>query len=57
MQHWGRSLAEQGRFDAAQVCFSEALNIRAELNDPRQDSSRRALEALAELRGQSVLKL
>ena len=53
LQHWGRSLAEQGRLDEAEACFSEALSIRAELNDPRQDSSRRALEALAQLRGPS----
>ena len=53
LQHWGRSLVEQGEFDQAQVCFTEALNIRVELNDPRQASSRRALEALALLRGPS----
>ena len=53
LQHWGRSLAEQGRLDEAEACFSEALSIREELNDPRQESSRRALEALARLRGQS----
>ena len=53
LQHWGRSLVEQGAFDQAQVCFTEALNIRVELNDPRQASSRRALEALALLRSPS----
>lgn len=51
LQHWGRSLVAQGEFDQAQACFAEALNIRVELNDPRQASSRRALEALALLRG------
>ena len=53
LQHWGRSLVEQGEFDQAQACFLEALKIRVELNDPRQVSSRRALEALALLRGPS----
>lgn len=53
LQHWGRSLVEQGEFDQAQACFTEALNIRVERNDPRQASSRRALEALALLRGPS----
>jgi tetratricopeptide (TPR) repeat protein len=53
LQHWGRSLAEQGQLDEAEACFSEALSIRTELNDPRQESSRRALDALVQLRGQS----
>ena len=53
LQHWGRNLAEQGRLDEAEVCFSEALSIRVKLDDPCQESSRRAMEALARLRGQS----
>ncbi|WP_325649312.1 hypothetical protein [Ideonella sp.] len=50
LQHWGRGLVEQQRFDEAQACFMEALDLRIQLNDPRQASTRRALEALAELR-------
>jgi len=50
LQHRGRSLVEQQRFDEAQACFTEALDLRVQLNDPRQASTRRALEALAELR-------
>lgn len=53
LQHWGRSLVEQGELDQARACFTEALNIRVELEDPRQASSRHALEALALLRGAS----
>ena len=53
LQHWGRSLVEQGAFDQAQACFTEALNIRIERNDPRQVSSQHALDALARLRGPS----
>ena len=52
LQHWGRSLVEQGCFDQAEQCFAEALDIRVRLNEPRQESSRRALEALAHLRSQ-----
>ncbi len=50
LQHWGRSLVEQGELDQAQALFTEALDIRVELNDPRQASSRQAIEALALLR-------
>jgi tetratricopeptide (TPR) repeat protein len=50
LQHWGRSLVEQDRLDEAEACFSEALDIRVELNDPRQESTRRALAALAQIR-------
>ena len=52
LHHWGRSLAEQERFDEAQVRISEALALRVQLNEPRQESSRRALEVLAQLRRQ-----
>jgi len=48
--HWGRSLAEQQRFPEAEARISEALAIRIELNEPRQESSRQALVALAALR-------
>jgi tetratricopeptide (TPR) repeat protein len=50
LQHWGRSLVEQGRWDEAQANFSAALKIRQHLNDPRQASTQRALEGLARLR-------
>ena len=50
LHHWGRSLAEQQRFAEAESRISEALAIRIELNEPRQESSRNALVALASLR-------
>lgn len=50
LHHWGRSLAEQRRFAEAETKLSEALALRARLGDPKQESSRRALEVLAELR-------
>jgi tetratricopeptide (TPR) repeat protein len=50
LHHWGRSLAEQHRFDEAEECFTEALAIRVQLGEPRQERSRQALLALAELR-------
>ena len=49
LHHWGRSLAEQQRFTEAESRISEALAIRIELNEPRQESSRQALVALAAL--------
>lgn len=51
LQHWGRSLVEQGAFDAAQARFEEALALRRALNDPRTASTERALAGLAEWRG------
>lgn len=54
LQHWGRNLVEQDRLDDAEACFSEALSLRVQLNDARQESSRRALEALAQLRIQAT---
>jgi tetratricopeptide (TPR) repeat protein len=54
LQHWGRSLAEQGELDQAQAKFEEALGIRRELNDPRTASTERALAGLAELRAQQA---
>lgn len=51
LHHWGRSLAEQCRFDEAEDRFSEALRIRIEIGEPRQEKSRQALRVLAELRG------
>jgi tetratricopeptide (TPR) repeat protein len=53
LHHWGRNLVEQGRLAEAQARISEALAIRVQLNDPRQASSRRALDALAERRKQA----
>lgn len=50
LHHWGRSRAEEGLFEQAEQCFRLALAIRVELNLPRQDSTRRALAYLAELR-------
>lgn len=47
LHHWGRSLAEQQRFSEAESRISQALTIRIELNEPRQESSRRALLELS----------
>ena len=54
LQHWGRSLVEQGELDQAQLKFEEALAIRRELDDPRQASTEAALLGLAQLRGQAA---
>jgi len=51
LHHWGRSLVEQSRFDEAKSRIEEALALRVELNEPRQESSRRALVELAALQG------
>jgi tetratricopeptide (TPR) repeat protein len=56
LHHLGRNLAEQRRFMEAESRFSEALAIRVELNEPRHESSRRALvelEALQSRQGHS----
>lgn len=50
LHHWGRNLAEQRRFTEAKARISDALALRVQLSDPRQESSRRALEFLAQLR-------
>lgn len=50
LQHWGRSLVEQGRLDEAQARFEQALAIRRDLNDPRTGSTENALAGLAEVR-------
>ncbi len=50
LQHWGRSLAEQGRFDEAESRFHEALALRVQLQDPKQATTREALALLAQLR-------
>ena len=49
LHHFGRSLTEQRQFAEAESRISEALAIRVELNEPRQESSRRALVELAAL--------
>lgn len=54
LQHWGRSLVEQGDLDQAQLKFEEALAIRRQLNDPRQASTEGALLGLAQLREQAA---
>lgn len=46
LHHWGRFLAESGDIARARECFTRALEIRVLLNDPRQASSRRALQTL-----------
>jgi tetratricopeptide (TPR) repeat protein len=50
LHHWGRSLVEQGQVDAAELRFAQALVIREELNEPRQETSREALKELARMR-------
>lgn len=50
LQHWGRSLVEQGRFDEAESRFQQALALRVQLQDPRQATTREALALLAQLR-------
>lgn len=52
LHHWARSLVEQERFEEAEACLQEALALRIQLNEPRRESSRRALAALARLREQ-----
>ena len=54
LQHWGRSLVEQGDLDQAQAKFEEALVIRRRLNDPRTASTEGALAGLAQLREQQA---
>lgn len=50
LQHWGRSLVEQGRLDDAQARFEQALALRRTLNDPRTASTENALAGLADVR-------
>jgi tetratricopeptide (TPR) repeat protein len=50
LHHWGRSLAEQRRFEEAEDRLSEALALRIRIGEPRQERSRQALQVLAELR-------
>lgn len=49
LHHWGRFFAEAREIDRARECFTRALELRVELGDPKQASSRRALEALRAL--------
>jgi tetratricopeptide (TPR) repeat protein len=53
LHHWGRSLAEQRRYAEAEARISEALALRIQLRDPGHEMSRRALEAVAQLRVES----
>lgn len=46
LHHWGRFLVEQGNIEQAKECFVRALELRVKLDEPRQESSRRALETL-----------
>lgn len=46
LYHWGRFLVEEGNIEQAKNCFTRALELRVKLDEPRQESSRRALEAL-----------
>ena len=46
LHHWGRSLVEDGEYSRARKCFEAALAIRVALNEPRQESTRRAIAAL-----------
>lgn len=50
LQHWGRSLVEQGELERARQKFEEALDIRRALDDPRTASTENALAGLARLR-------
>jgi tetratricopeptide (TPR) repeat protein len=50
LHHWGRSLVEQGQLDAAESRIAQALAIREELGEPRQETSRKALAEIARLR-------
>jgi tetratricopeptide (TPR) repeat protein len=54
LHHWGRSRAEEGLFEQAEQCYLQALAIRVELNLPRQESTRKALAHLAELRSEQA---
>ena len=53
LHHWGRSLVEQGRLDEAESRITQALAIREELGEPRQETSRKALAEIAKLRAAS----
>lgn len=48
LHHLGRCLAEEGQIDMARSSFTKALALREALGDPRQTSSRRALDMLDE---------
>lgn len=46
LHHWGRFLVEEGNIEQAKKCFTRALELRVKLDEPRQESTRRAIEAL-----------
>lgn len=54
LHHWGRCMAEQARFSEARSCFEQSLAIRASMNDPLQESSRRALLELGRREAQAT---
>lgn len=54
LHHWGRCLVEQGRLDDAQSCIAQALAIREQLGEPRQETSRKALIEIAKIRAASL---
>lgn len=47
LHHMGRCYVEAGDIELGLVSFQRALALREELGDPRQASTRRALEALS----------
>ncbi len=49
LHHRGRCLAEERKLAEARDCFTQALALRQAQNDPRAQSSQRALEALGAL--------
>jgi tetratricopeptide (TPR) repeat protein len=53
LHHLGRFLVDAGRTDEAVVCFEACLVIREELGDPRAETTRAALAALALRNGDS----
>jgi len=50
LHHMGRCAVEEGEIELARSLFGRALVLREALGDPRQASSRRALEMLNETR-------
>ncbi|MCL1635658.1 hypothetical protein M2650_13600 [Luteimonas sp. SX5] len=49
LHHWGRFRVESKDYAGARECFTRALALRVQLNEPRQQSTREALEDLASL--------
>ena len=53
LHHLGRFLVDAGRTDEAVVCFEACLVIREQLGEPRAETTRAALAALAAWDGDS----